>query len=193
MKPRLCDYPVPPRRSQRNRKPPKYWNCSTTAEDKTKQRHRDILLTQTYNWLDDTFCLPKRTCDEKFVAYYDMYVRNTTRLEKLCFSCKEPLDWTTSFICSSMSCVKMYHRHCLPPNYIGHLCPLHFCADCKSRVKTGRFCFMCPTTYCASCSMKKQKGEKHMSLCDFCVKQCFDGDLFHLMRDCLSCKTIATP
>ncbi len=195
MKPRVRDYPAPPRRSQRRSraKPTKSSAyCAIMAEDNTAKIHEDMLLTQTVKWLNDTFTMPQRTCDEQFVAYYDLYAKNQKRLERLCFDCKYPVDFVDSFICSSLSCVKIFHTQCLPKNHHSHLCPLHFCADCKSRVKEGRYCFMCPTTYCTTCSLHKQKGGKHMSLCEVCTKQCCDGHLPGVMNDCLSCKTITT-
>ena len=196
MKPLLCDYPAPPRRSRRKsraRPTKSSAYCAIMAEDNTKSIHEDMMLTQTVNWLNETFTMPQRACDTQFVAYYDLYAKNLKRLERLCFSCKYPVDLADAFICSSMSCVKVYHTKCVPKNHHSHLCPLHFCVDCKSRVKEGRFCFLCPTTYCASCNPRKQKGSKHMSLCEDCTKQCCDGKLFNVIKDCASCKTIATP
>jgi hypothetical protein len=162
-----------------------------TAEDSTPLLHDDMCLISLSNWLKNTFDMSMRPTDDAFVAYYDKYAKNNKRLERRCFTCKEPALLMDSLICSSSNCWKVYHLKCLPSNYTSHLCPAHFCDDCKSRVKSGRYCHMCPTTYCASCDSRSYKGRKHVSLCSKCTARCCDGGLLGIMNDCSSCKTIA--
>jgi len=196
MKPSLEEYPVPRRRSQRKLKA-KPKKSSTylppTVEDReTSLLHNDMCLKSLSSWLQNTFNIPMRSTDDEFVAYYDVYAKNNKRLERRCFSCKEPALLADSFICSASKCYKVYHNKCLPSNYSSHLCPAHFCSKCRTRVKSGRYCYMCPTTYCASCDSRSNKGRKHLSLCNDCTTRCSDGGLLGIINDCLSCKTIAT-
>lgn len=184
-KPDFKDWPRI-RRSQRNLR-----KLTETSQKPLKpQRSCDeeyIWKTLTENklsrWLDREF--PATPC-RPFYTYYDEYVqKESRRLEKHCFGCKEPVKLRDAYICGHKKCDKVYHRQCVA-DPVNHLCSLHFCAECNDYIKDGLICHMCPRSTCADC-LGKAFGKKQMSLCCTCAALCQSNNLDSVVGTCLYC------
>jgi len=187
MKGPLSSFPIkkPLKRSSRIRKSrEKATEVKRVVVDQhTRDRWEQIETDYLANWLQKEFPVPNED-DSAFAAYFDEYAKNNKSIERRCFGCKEVVQLSEAFICSSSKCPKVYHKKCVKDNN-SNLCPLHFCFSCNSRVRGGTYCHMCPTTYCTACDVTKHKETKHMTLCCTCAAVSSTGGLYNIIDDLL--------